>query len=148
MVFIVFDLDGTLSLNEHRNHFVRRKKPDWDSYLAACSDDEINEPIATLYDTLMCVKYDRKRLNRVEVWTGRSAVTHDVTVSWFERGGLLLPDAMLMRPEGDYQPDTELKATWMAERGTPDLVFDDRATVVKMFRDAGVTAVQVAKGDF
>ncbi len=147
-MFIVFDLDGTLSLNEHRNHFVRRKTPDWDSYLAACGEDGVNAPIATLYDTLMIEECDGERAHRVEIWTGRSASTDGITEEWFERHSLPEPDRMLMRPVGDYRPDTELKAAWMAERGKPDLVFDDRSSVVKMFREAGVTVAQVAKGDF
>lgn len=37
-MFVIFDLDGTLALNEHRQHFVQREvgKKDWRSFFAAC----------------------------------------------------------------------------------------------------------------
>lgn len=147
-MFVVFDLDGTLSLNEHRNHFVRRKTPDWDSYLAACGDDEVNVPIETVYQDLLNHGDDGSFVHRIEIWTGRSETVKDITLEWFERKEVTLPDTLMMRPAGDYRPDIELKAAWMAERGKPDLVFDDRSSVIQMFRSHGITAVQVAKGDF
>jgi hypothetical protein len=49
---------------------------------------------------------------------------------------------------GDHRPDTALKAEWMDEGRKPDLVFEDRASMVAMWRSRGVVCCQVAPGDF
>jgi hypothetical protein len=42
-MFVVFDLDGTLALNEHRQHFVDRPvgQKDWRGFFAACDRDTL-----------------------------------------------------------------------------------------------------------
>lgn len=63
------------------------------------------------------------------------------------------PEALLMRKAGDHQPDTKLKYGWLANLEPPErdrltAVFEDRASVVQMWRDAGVPCFQVAAGNF
>ena len=58
-----------------------------------------------------------------------------------------------MRKAGDYRADVALKSDWLSEMEPPEYdrltaVFDDRDSVVKMWRDAGVPCFQVAPGDF
>ena len=36
---IIFDLDGTLALIEHRVHHITAETPDWQAFYAACVDD-------------------------------------------------------------------------------------------------------------
>jgi hypothetical protein len=70
---------------------------------------------------------------------------------------------LFMRPDDDYRPDAEVKSelfdkivnTWTflfnGERGTSfsdTIIFDDRQSVVDMWRSRGLTCFQVAKGDF
>jgi len=147
-MFIVFDLDGTLALNQHRNHFIEKGVPDWDSYLAACGDDGVNLPIVEVYHTLLDCCEDGIDVHRVEVWTGRSDAVKNLTNEWFRKNDVPFPDAIRMRPASDYRPDTVLKQEWMDEHGKPDLVFDDRSSVIAMFRSHGVMAAQVAEGNF
>ncbi len=59
----------------------------------------------------------------------------------------------MMRKSGDYTPDDKLKYGWLADLEPPErnrvtAVFDDRDRMVKMWRDAGITCLQVAPGDF
>ena len=54
---------------------------------------------------------------------------------------------------GDFTPDEVLKRGWLSEIEPPEYarltgVFDDRDTVVAMWRAAGVTCFQVAPGGF
>ena len=60
--------------------------------------------------------------------------------------------AIYLRSDSDYRPDTEVKAQMLdkmkAEGWNPELVFDDRTSVVDMWREKGLRAVQVAPGDF
>lgn len=62
-------------------------------------------------------------------------------------------DSKPMRVEGDYTPDDVLKRQWLDFMLDEDLarlvaVFDDRASVVQMWRNAGITCLQVAEGGF
>jgi hypothetical protein len=141
-MFVVFDLDGTLALTEHREHFLKREPKDWRGFYAACDGDQPCEPLVSVLWGLVTGGH------RVEIWSGRSDEVADKTSAWLEQHGLdCVP--IRMRPEGDHQPDTKLKAAWLdAEPGAPDLVFEDRASMVAMYRDRGIRCVQVAPGDF
>jgi phosphoserine phosphatase len=143
-MFIVFDLDGTLALNEHRQHFVQREvgKKDWRAFFAACDRDRLNWPVARVLQVLAATGND------VEIWSGRSSEVIDKTRAWLAEHGLgHVP--FRGRAEGDHTPDHELKKSWLdASSRKPDLIFDDRASVVRMWRDAGIPCAQVADGDF
>lgn len=141
-MFIVFDLDGTLALTEHREHFLKQEPKDWRGFYAACDGDG---PCHPLIATALALN---SRGDRVEIWSGRSAEVRDKTEAWLKAHGLgIIP--IRMRPEGDHQPDTKLKAAWLEQANqTPDLVFEDRASMVAMWRSHGIVCAQVAPGDF
>lgn len=83
-----------------------------------------------------------------EIWSGRSMEVAEETIHWLERHGLS-GIVVRMRPIGDHQPDTTLKAGWLKEVGElPDIVFEDRASVVEMWRSNGIVCAQVAPGNF
>ena len=67
-------------------------------------------------------------------------------------GNGLIFEQIYMRSDNDYRPDTVLKRELLdkmrANGYDPKMVFDDRTSVVQMWRDAGLKAVQVAPGDF
>jgi hypothetical protein len=52
----IFDIDGTLALNEHRAHYLKDKEDPnrWDKFYGECGDDEPNEPIIDIANTLVC----------------------------------------------------------------------------------------------
>ena len=52
---------------------------------------------------------------------------------------------ILMRPEGDYRPDTELKGAWLEECGEdrPTLVYEDRPRMVSFWRGHGIHCCDV-----
>lgn len=168
---IVFDLDGTLALDYHRSHHLVREPKDWDSYFAACGDDEPNWPLLLLLDKLL---WDGEE---VEVWSGRSASTMADTGKWFAEvfdgkrtlwkadlvlgaeSVLELQDSIAgfrlrvcLRHQTDRTADDEMKRGWLRaarEAGRPvSLAFEDRQRVVDMWRGEGVVCCQVAKGDF
>lgn len=143
-MFIVFDLDGTLALIEHRRHFVQNGNHMWAEFYEACDQDEPNNPVISILKTL-------RLYHHIEIWSGRSEAVRGKTEAWLARYGII--DVTLrMRKEGDYTPDEQLKKRWldeaMAERCTIDLVFDDRDKVVAMWRKNGIVCAQVAPGDF
>lgn len=172
----IFDLDGTLALIEHRRHLVEfrgcstcgghgvvalagcgdcgatgRIKPSWPAFFAACVHDEPNWPVISTMMTLIRAGAD------VRIWSGRSSAVMNETIEWLQRyvsDDVDLDELQLvMRREGDFTPDEELKSGWLAAMTEYDrrrlvAVFDDRDKVVEMWRSRGVACFQVAPGAF
>ena len=105
-MFVVFDLDGTLALTEHREHFLKAEPKDWRGFYAACDGDG---PCLPVINTLRALAVSG---HRVEIWSGRSAEVADKTRAWLCAHGLAFVNARY-RAEGDHQPDTKLKAAWL-----------------------------------
>ncbi len=141
-MFVVFDLDGTLSDPAHRVHFLQREKKDWRAFYAACDEDRPNYPVIRTLQALYLTGAD------IEIWTGRSEEVREKTMTWLGLEGVP-PVHVKMREEGDHRPDTVLKQEWLDECSVkPRLVFEDRASVVSMWRANGIICCQVAEGEF
>lgn len=147
-MFVVFDLDGTLALIDHRRHLVERNDPDWGRFFAACDQDKPNEPIVEVFRLMMFEGHN------CQIWSGRSDEVRDKTVAWLNEHVLRAEwgRCLKMRQSWDFTPDQDLKQRWLeelAEQGISiDLVFDDRDKVVAMWRANGIPCAQVAPGDF
>lgn len=143
---VVFDLDGTLANCEARVAKYLGQKPnvDWDGFFAACPTDEPIEHAIEVASALNGAGHD------VCIWSGRSDAVRDATIEWLKRHrlGWLMSDKLVMRKVGDHRRDDIVKAEWIAEYGKPDLIFEDRATVVAKWRELGVPCYHVAPGDF
>lgn len=154
----IFDLDGTLALIDHRRHFVEcdRDKQDWKAFYAACVDDAPNLPVIKTLRMIEASGAD------VLFFSGRSDEVRQETEQWILKHlyndkhnftDQHLHYRLIMRLQGDYTADHELKQTWLKDMLDDDrrrlvAVFDDRDRVVKMWRDNGVACFQVAPGDF
>lgn len=141
---IIFDLDGTLALIEHRQHHVQSKKKRWREFFAACVDDIPNEPLIILLRTLYPTF-------TIYIVSGRSDEVRSQTEAWLQRHNVP-HHQLIMRREGDYTADNILKIGWVHDGIIPKdrilCVFDDRDKVVRMWRNAGIPCYQVAEGDF
>lgn len=152
----IFDLDGTIALNHHRQHFVDGENQNLDAFFKACVDDEPNWPV--IYTLLHL-----RKTSEIWIWSGRSEDVRQETLDWLMNHGVIdnrqyrfwhkNPNRFLMRPSGDFTADDVLKKKWLdslnhIERRNLIGVFDDRNKVVKMWRDNGVACFQVAVGDF
>lgn len=145
---VIFDLDGTLALIDHRRHFVQGKgsratSEDWHNFYAACVDDQPNQPVFAMLRALQNDGYE------IIIFSGRSREVENQTVAWLYRNKITY-DRLFMRPIGDYTPDEKLKEKWLTEFDQSRIlcVFDDRQKVVDMWRNKGITCFQVAPGDF
>ena len=147
-MFVVFDLDGTLCDTTHRNHFIMDHKPKkWREFYLACGKD------APIHHTIYLLNLLWSEGNKIEIWSGRSDIVREQTMSWLANHGILSNHhyEVKMRREGNHIEDVELKKMWLDECGPdnrPDLVFDDRSRTVDMWRENGIPCFQVAKGDF
>jgi predicted kinase len=143
MMFVVFDFDGTLALIEHRRHFIAGPKKDYDAFFDACLEDSPNWPVVSAFEAHV------RAGHRVEIWSGRSDVVRDKSETWLRRLRIDPTRLTRMRRNGDYTKDYVLKEQWLhASDPRPDLIFDDRQSVVDMWRRNGVACFQVAPGDF
>lgn len=151
-MFIVFDLDDTLAITDHRQHLLEidydtetDERARWNAFFDACDEDVPNTQIINLLNSL-AIPMDR---HRIEIWTGRSDRVREKTEAWLIKHVQGLHYITLrMRKEGDFRPDTEIKAEFIERYGKPDLTFDDRNKVVAWWREQGITCCQVRESNF
>lgn len=142
-MFYVFDLDGTLADMEFRRHFVMNGNRDWKSFYKSCVEDHPNTPV------IEALKAHVAAGHRVEIWSGRSDEVEAETRDWLTAQGVDPALLTNMRAQTDYTPDYELKRRWLKKcDARPDAIYDDRDSVVAMWREEGVPCFQVAPGDF
>ena len=107
--------------------------------------DSPNQPIIDLVQTL------RDTGLKVIITTGRDGVALNDTKAWLTSHGVVY-DAIFIRPERDCRPDTEIKKeiydNHIKDNYNIKYVVDDRNGVVEMWRNLGLTVLQVADGDF
>ena len=158
----IFDLDGTLADDGHRNHFLHPPhtgecghnygesgvcecgaKRDWGSYFAAAGDD-------TPKSKTIQICRDLARWNKIYIFSGRSETTAAVTRNWLHKHEIYF-DLLKLRGKDDRTQDNILKLRWVDElQISQDIVaiFEDRQRVVDAWRAAGYTCFQVAPGNF
>ncbi len=140
----VFDMDGTLALVDHRRKLLQGKNPDWHSFNKASLFDPPNEPVSQVLRALFSAGY--------QIWivSGRSDVAEFETRGWLTKHNIPFHH-LLMRSASDNRADDVLKKEWALKYKFAEsvlAVFDDRNSVVQMWRDLGIPCFQVAEGDF
>lgn len=139
---VLVDVDGTVTVRTFGAP-DRRGPYDW----SRVGEDEPNLPVIAL------VRILREAGHRIVFCSGRDAVCIGETWRWLVDHGVALPgDDLFMRAEKDNRPDHEVKAEIYDREivGNYDVryVLDDRSAVVRMWRERGLTVLQVAAGDF
>ena len=141
---IVFDMDGTLALVGDRIKHIEKTPKDWDSFFSESMSDLPNNPIIDIFIALEEIGKD------IIIVTGRDERYRNETLRWLTFQGILIHTRDLyMRPAYDKGKDTEIKKELVADFAHDiEMVFEDRSSVVKMWREMGITCLQVADGDF
>lgn len=132
----IFDVDGTLAhMNNKRGPF------EWVNVGVDDPDEYIIELLQMLYGC--CYK--------IIIMSGRSDECMQETKEWLAKYGIEY-DMLLMRAKGDYRPDTIVKDELFNNNidGKYDVmgIFDDRDSVVEMWRNKGLKVMQVERGSF
>ncbi len=140
----VFDLDGTLADAEHRRPLLQGDKPDWHSFNKASLFDPPRASVVQVLRALFDTGY--------EIWivSARSDAVALETRGWLTKHAVPY-HRLLMRSAADSRPDSELKRQWALAYDFPAsvlAVFDDRRSVVRMWRNLGIPCFQVADGEF
>ena len=143
---ILFDIDGTLALIDHRRPQLDGERPNWKAFNALMGDDTPNPPVVALYKTL----WETGQYELILV-SGRGEESRDLTENWLFWNEIPF-ETLLMRPKNDTRSDVVIKREILAAlRGQGKSVLfavDDRQSVVDMWRANGVTCLQCAEGDF
>lgn len=131
------DIDGTLA------HMTTRGPFDW----KRVGEDHLDEIVAEIVKSLAAGS-DYK----VIIMSGRDSACRRETIKWLIWNGLGWYDELFMRAEGDMRKDNIVKAELfdkhVRDNFDVDFVLDDRDQVVRMWRQMGLTCLQVAEGKF
>lgn len=149
---VIFDLDGTLALIDDRRKISTKPdgKMNWDVFFDPKNIDldQPNDAVIKMAQTL------KDAGNRIVILSGRSKATKDATKAWLNKFNVPF-DVLKMRPtsnEFKFMPDDKLKQMWLdslfTDKNDIVCVFDDRQKVVDMWRNNGLTCMQVAPGNF
>ena len=142
---LICDVDGTVSDLTHRRHYVLNHPKNWAAFNNLMSYDT---PITHVIDTVNKLFHNG---TKVLICSGREEIYKEKTENWLMSQGVLYED-IYMRGKKDYRGDDIVKKELLdqihKEHGWPDLVFDDRDRVVKMWRENGIKCIQVNEGDF
>jgi len=139
---VVFDIDGVLSDASSRQHYLEHPRRDWESFFAACGDDEPVGEVARLLEVL-------DPSLSVVLLTARPLRVRPQTLGWLDRYGFRW-DLLVMRDDSDRSPARRYKQRTVGElrsRGFDlRLAFEDDPRNVEMFHGEGVPCVYIHSG--
>lgn len=131
---IICDLDGTLALLNGRDPYDA----------SSCENDGINIPVKEILDSF-------KESRKIIFVSGREDKFLDQTLKFLDKAEFRQP-LIYMRKSGDFRDDRIVKEeifdTFINGKYFIDFILDDRTKVVEMWRDKGLTCLQVNYGDF
>ena len=149
----IFDLDGTLANIEHRRHLVAGEKKYFDEFNLACINDLPIRTTVCVFNSLQHAGCD------CWIWTSRDELAERETRDWLNQHGIMLAfylqegdvshkNRLRMRPTGSNLSGPNLKKEWYNElddfnRNRLLGVFEDRTSVVAMWRSLGVYTFHV-----
>lgn len=131
----IFDIDGTLAKMGNRSPY------DW----SRVGEDSLNEHVALILDAV------KDKGAKIIIMTGRDASCHEETAKWLDFHDIDA-DFMGMRDVGDKRADAIVKREIYEENIKDKFnvlgVFDDRNSVIDLWRSLGLTCFQVNYGAF
>lgn len=134
---IIVDLDGTICVLDKRGPFEYEK----------CHLDLPNEPVLDIVK-----RYQADNDVTVIFLSGREDSAIEMTKKWITKHTGQEPEHLYMRKTKDWRKDSIVKKEIYEVKVKPffDVIFvlDDRDQVVKMWRQEGLTCLQVAEGNF
>ena len=147
MDVVIFDIDGTMSNSDHRVKYVRTEPKNWQAFFNAAINDKIIEPVCEIFRTIR-----DKTDDIIVIATGRNEENRDITEQWLNANGLSGYEKLYMRGSNDYKPDFEVKREILEQirsdfNTDPKMVFDDRPSVVRMWREEGLFVFNVYQGE-
>jgi predicted kinase len=132
---ILVDIDGTVALKGARSPFDETR----------VHEDRPNLPVVTVVRALAAT-------HQIVFLSGRTDGCRQATYEWLLEYIRVPFQGLYMRPAGDMRKDAivkrELFDRHIREVYDVTLVLDDRLQVIRMWRDLGLTVLDVAGGEF
>lgn len=122
---IAFDIDGVLANSLHRAKY----SPNWDLFYEKIPEDEPIVEGITLVKVL-------SPLHQITFITGRPLKAYDLTLEWLRKYIPLPSYDILMRDDGNNEPNTVTKLK-MCKQIKPDLIFEDDEIAAQALFDEG-----------
>jgi FMN phosphatase YigB (HAD superfamily) len=139
---VIFDLDGTLADCEHRRHFIATKPKNWKAFFAGIPGDT---PIKAIVNSCKLLKEDV----HVTIVTARPKTCESDTLLWLAANDIEFNE-IYFREANDFRDDAIVKSeildTILAKGYEPELVYDDRPKVIRMWKSRGLTVIDCGKG--
>lgn len=144
--FIVSDIDGTIADLTHRLHFAKGETKDWDKFFSEVKNDK---PRKEIIEKLVAHRADGYEVVFV---SGRPERCRQDTLHWMWKNGVVPggeEPVLFMRQDDDRRPDTQTKGdiydNYLAKYPI-EKVYDDRPSVIRMWRTKGLTVEDVGNG--
>lgn len=141
---VICDIDGTIADTEHRTHFVTQPVKDWKGFFEAMDKDPVRLDVQKIL-----IDYYNQGCT-VVFMSGRPDTYRDRTLDWLQHNNLTFAFTLIMRRANDKRDDTEVKRqmlhTYFPEKNNIQAVIDDRPSVIRMWREEGLTVLDVGKG--
>lgn len=142
---VVCDLDGTLCDVEHRRHFVQQTPKNWMGFFENISGDKLRRDVSDLVSD----ELTRDTGIHLILVSARPENYREVTEKWLKDNYYYNYTALIMREANDSRPDTEVKSD-IYDKYLKNLnivkVFDDRPSVIRMWKEKGLDVVDVGNG--
>lgn len=138
-MFILLDIDHTIANSFWRDSMIGNVP--WDDYHAASKDDKPFKNVADFINALYAMGYS------IVGTTGRTENFRALTLKWFLKHRINI-DELLMRPEGDFTKNAELKISLVNRRFDgkyKDILFaiDDNEDACIAYMNIGITSLQI-----
>ena len=149
---VLCDIDGTIADTSHRLHYVKKPadadenwKKDWKGFFSQMEGDPVRQDVQNMLIQLYNEGYT------IIFMSARPENYREATLRWLQAHFLTFAYTVIMRRENDKRPDTETKKE-MIEQHFPDLgvihtIFDDRPSVVRLWKEMGLNVIDVGKGE-
>lgn len=153
---LIVDIDGTVADCSHRRHLVETLDGSDKNWKLFCSPeltakDKVIEEVATILNAVI----DGLGVANIDVFyvSGRDAECWETTRDWLIANDLWFDSdtRLWCRGIGDKRHDVDFKRECLQKIRLTHRVlaaFDDRNSVVAMWREEGIRCFQVAPGDF
>lgn len=142
---VIVDADGTVADCTHRLHFVKTKPKNYKAFYAGIHAD------TPMTDIIEIVWMFSERGFPIFFCSGRPNYTREQTTTWLKNH--MVPfDKIYLRDDNDRRSDPLVKSDMLdkilLEGFEPHLIFEDRASVVSMWRNRGYRCLSVSEGNF
>lgn len=140
---ILVDIDGTLAdISERRK--ILKETNNWDLFFENILQDRVNNWCLEIISKF-------KADHSIIVVTGRMSKHSDKTLRWLSNNNVFFTE-IFFRKDNDYRSDEVVKEEIYLEKIFPNykviFVLDDRARVVKKWRELGLICLQCDEGNF